>query len=101
MNGASPDLSQLSAAQWRCLRVLGEFSDLAHAARKLHWSQAVLSAVVLELQESLGTLHIQVLAGRVQISRPLNAGIAGFPRRTPLRPGRKMSERTAAGRPVN
>ena len=93
MSGAPPDLSQLSSAQWRCLRVVSEFSDVAHAARKLHWSQAALRAIVLELQENLGTRHIHVLAGQVQISRPLKAGISGLPRRTALRPGKEMPER--------
>jgi hypothetical protein len=96
MSKAPPDLSQLPAPQWRCLRVVSEFSDIAHAARKLHCSQAVLKAILSELQASLGGQHIHVLDGRVQISELLKVSIGGQQRppcRAALRPNNGMSER--------
>jgi len=67
--GALAGLPPLAGAQWRCLRVVSETGDLAHAARKLHWSQAVLRAVLGDLQASLGSAHVR-LAGRQVLLSP-------------------------------
>jgi hypothetical protein len=64
-------LPPLSSAQWRCLRVLSEVADIAHAARKLHWSQALFRATLAELQACVGTQHIAQLGERVQLSQAL------------------------------
>ncbi len=73
MSQAPPDLPQLPAAQWRCLRVVSEYSDVAHAARRLHWSQAALKAVLSDLQTSLGGQHIHVADERVHVSEALKS----------------------------
>lgn len=65
-----PDLL-LTSAQWRCLRVVSEVGDIAHAARKLHWSQAVLKAALAELHERVGAQHIALADERVQLSPAL------------------------------
>ncbi|MEO6320180.1 MAG: LysR family transcriptional regulator [Polaromonas sp.] len=62
---------RLTSAQWRCLRVLSEVGDIAHAARKLHWSQAVLKAALAELHERMGAQHIALADERVQLSPTL------------------------------
>ncbi|WP_029527790.1 hypothetical protein [Polaromonas glacialis] len=64
-------LPPLSSAQWRCLRVLSEVADIAHAARKLHWSQAVLMVALAELHERMGAQHIALADARVQFSPAL------------------------------
>ncbi len=61
----------LTRAQWRCLRVVSEVGDIAHAARKLHWSQAVLKAALAELHERVGAQHIALADERVQLSPTL------------------------------
>lgn len=66
-------LPPLSSAQWRCLRVLGEVGDVAHAARKLHCSQAVLKDALAELQTCLDTQHLAVSDARVHLSPALQA----------------------------
>lgn len=68
---ALPPLPPLQRAQWRCLRVVSEFGDIAHAARKLHWSQAVLRSMLLDLQATLGVQHVQVCGDRVELSPAL------------------------------
>lgn len=65
-----PDFS-LSRTQWRCLRVISEVSDIAHAARKLHWSQALLRAALAELHGHVGAQHIVLSDERVQLSLTL------------------------------
>lgn len=75
MSLAPLDLSQLHAAQRRCLGVLGEVPDLAHAARKLHWSQAALKTVLAELQVLLGQTHICTVGARVGLSDALKEAI--------------------------
>lgn len=60
-----------SSARRRCLRVVDEVGDLAHAARRLHCSQAALEAKLAELQSDLGKQHVQVVDGRVQLSAAL------------------------------
>lgn len=69
------DLPQLSSVQRRCLRVVSEFSDLAHAARRLHWSQATLKEMLSDIMASLGAQHIHVDADRVHISETLKSVI--------------------------
>lgn len=73
MKAQSPPLLNafLTSAQWRCLRVVSEVSDIPHAARKLHCSQAVLKAALAELRERLGAQHIVVVDERVQLSPAL------------------------------
>ena len=63
----------LTNAQWRCLRVLSEVGDMAHAARKLHCAQAALKGVLVELQTCLGAQHITLSDARVQLSPALQA----------------------------
>lgn len=62
---------RLTSAQWRCLRVLSEVGDIAHAARKLHWSQAVLKSALAELRARMGAQHIALANDRVQLSPTL------------------------------
>ena len=69
------DLSQLQAAQRRCLQGVIEVPDLAHAARKLHWSQAALKNVLSELQALLGHAHIGTVGARVGLSDALKEAI--------------------------
>lgn len=71
MSPALPDLRSLPRVQWRCLRVVSEFGDIAHAARKLHWSQAVLKAMLSDLQASLGAQHVQLADEQVRVSETL------------------------------
>ena len=61
----------LTSAQWRCLRVLSEVGDIAHAARKLHWSQAVLKSALAELRAQMGAQHIALSGKQVQLSPTL------------------------------
>ena len=61
----------LTSAQWRCLRVLSEVGDIAHAARKLHWSQAVLTSALAELRVHMGAQHIALSDKQVQLSPTL------------------------------
>ena len=61
----------LTSAQWRCLRVLSEVGDIAHAARKLHWSQAVLTSALAELRAHMGAQHIALSDKQVQLSPTL------------------------------
>ena len=68
---ALPDLPPLTGAHWRCLRLVGEVGDMAHAARRLHWSQALLKAVLAELQARVGAQHVQLADGRVLLSPTL------------------------------
>ena len=67
------DLPQLPGVQRRCLRVLSEFPDLAHGARRLHWSQAILREVISDLMARLGARHIHVDGDRVQMSETLKS----------------------------
>ena len=64
-------LAPLSSAQWRCLRVVSEVGDVAHAARKLHCSQALLKAALADLQTCVGAQHLALLDERVQLSQAL------------------------------
>ena len=66
-----PELPQLSGVQWRCLRVVCEFPDLAHAARRLHCSQPTLKEMLSDLMARLGAQHIHVDAQRVHLSEAL------------------------------
>lgn len=84
MSQPLPDLAPLPRAQRRCLFVVSEFSDLAHAARKLHWSQADLKAMLSDIQDRLGVQHVQVADGRVQVSELLKTRIGQ--QRPPCRP---------------
>lgn len=61
----------LTRTEWRCLRVVSEVGDIAHAARKLHWSQALLKAALAELQEHMDGQHIAQTDERVQLSPTL------------------------------
>lgn len=70
------DRSQLTRVQRRCLRVLNEFPDLAHAARRLHWSRATLREVLSDLVSSLGDRHIHVDGDGVHLSDTLKGAIA-------------------------
>lgn len=69
------ELPQLPGVQRRCLCVLSEFPDLAHAARRLHCSQAVLRAKLADLMARLGARHIHVDGERVQLSETLKSAI--------------------------
>ena len=73
-----PGLS-LTSAQWRCLRVVSEVGDIAHAARKLHWSQAVLKSALADLYACLGAQHIALSDKQVQLSPALKDLIDGRP----------------------
>ena len=64
-------LASLTPAQWRCLRVVSEVADVAHAARKLHCAQALLKAVLADLQAHLGGQHIAWAGESVQLSQML------------------------------
>lgn len=64
-------LAPLSSAQWRCLRVVSDVSDVAHAARKLHWSQPLLKATLAQLQACVGAPHLALRDERVQLSPAL------------------------------
>lgn len=61
----------LSRAQWRCLRVVSEVRDIAHAARKLHWSQALLKSELTDLHACVGAQHIALSDKQVQLSPTL------------------------------
>jgi len=69
------ELPQLPGVQRRCLHVVSEFPDLAHAARRLHWSQVTLKAVLSDLMASLGAQHIYVDGERVHLSETLKSVI--------------------------
>lgn len=85
----------LTSTQWRCLRVLSEVGDIAHAARKLHWSQAVLKSALAELRAHMGTQHIALADERVQLS-PMLKDLIG--QQLPCgQPGALASEPCAAG----
>lgn len=93
MNDAPPALQPLpplQRAQWRCLRVVSEFGDIAHAARKLHWSQAVLRLMLADLQAALGVQHVQVCADRVELSPALKQLMQG--QQCPCQPARAAGE---------
>lgn len=64
-------LASLSNAQWRCLRVVSEVGDVAHAARKLHCSQARLKEALADLQVCVGAQHLSLQDERVQLSSVL------------------------------
>ena len=64
-------LEALTPAQWRCLRVVSEVADVAHAARKLHCAQALLKAPLANLQAHLGVQHIALVGEGVQLSQVL------------------------------
>lgn len=68
-------LAQLPSDQRRCLRIVSAVPDVAHAARKLHWSQAALNAVLAELQSLLGQAHIRLDAKQVGLSEELKKAI--------------------------
>lgn len=75
MTGVPPDLSTLPSNQWRCLRVVSVYSDIAHAARRLHWSQVALKAMLSDLTISLGFQHIHVESDQVHVSETLKSVI--------------------------
>ena len=58
----------LTRTQWRCLRVVSEVRDIAHAARKLHWSQALLKSALVDLRACVGAQHIALSDQQVQLS---------------------------------
>lgn len=77
-DGTRPQLSvqtPLSSAQWRCLRVVSEVGDVAHAARKLHCAQALLKAALGDLQACVGAQHLALRDERVQLSEALQAWV--------------------------
>jgi len=90
MNDALPALPPLPRAQWRCLRVVSEFGDIAHAARKLHWSQAFLRSMLLDLQAALGVQHVQICGDRVEVSQALKQALQH--RQRPCQPARARGE---------
>ena len=61
----------LTSDQWRCLRVLSEVGDIAHAARRLHWSQVTVRAALAELNRRVGADHIKLAGNHVQLSPSL------------------------------
>ncbi len=75
MKATPPNLSPLTPAQRRCLRVLSEVPDMAHAARKLHWSQAELKTALVELQALLGQAHICTEGACVGLSDALKQAL--------------------------
>ena len=75
MRPAPLNLTQLPSAQRRCLRVLSEVPDMAHAARKLHWSQAELKTALVELQALLGQTHICTEGACVGLSDALKQAL--------------------------
>lgn len=70
------NLTQLTSDQQRCLRIVSAVPCVAHAARKLHWSQAGLKAVLDELQALLGQAHLWTDGARVDLSDALKKAIA-------------------------
>ena len=94
-------LPPLSKAQRRCLRILSQVDDVAHAARKLHWSQALFKTTLAELQNCVGTQHIALLDERVQLSQSLQDLLRQTPcqpAKSPCRSGHDLPG-TEAGRP--
>lgn len=73
----SIDLVKLSSEQRRCLRILSKVPDVAHAARRLHWSQAALKSVLAELLSLLGQRHICISENRVELSVEMREAIHG------------------------
>lgn len=71
MSAALFDSAYLSSTQRRCLRVVLEFPDLAHAARRLHCSQATLKVALVELETSLGQSHFRLEGVQVSMSDAL------------------------------
>lgn len=55
----------LSRQHRHCLAVLCEFNDVAHAARRLHCSQAQVLSRIRELQQLLGPDAVVFADGRV------------------------------------
>ncbi len=84
------DAAALPRAQWRCLRVLSAVGDIAHAARKLHWSQAVLRLMLVDLQAALGVQHVQVCGDRIELSPALKQVMQG--QQCPCQPARAEGE---------
>lgn len=67
-----PALATLTSMQWRCLRVVSEVADVAHAARKLHCSQALLRDALETLQACVGAQHLALVGQGVQLSPALH-----------------------------
>lgn len=67
------DLPQLTDIQRRCLRVLSDFPDLAHASRRLHCSQATLRQVLLDVMARLGDRHMHVDGDSVHLLATLKS----------------------------
>ena len=59
------------AAKRRCLKVIIEFPDLAHASRRLHLSQMELMRALALLQDELGADQITLRDGRIQVAEAL------------------------------
>lgn len=68
-------LAQLPSDQRRCLRIVSAVPDVAHAARKLHWSKATTNAVLAELQSLLGQVHIRLDGKQVGLSEAIKKAI--------------------------
>lgn len=68
-------LGPQARGKWRCLQVLMAFEDLAHAARRLHLSQAALRELLLDLQQRLGAEHLRLEGERVALSAALRQAL--------------------------
>jgi hypothetical protein len=64
-------VASLSSRQRRCLEVVCKFTSVAHAARRLHWSQAALEAELLGLSEVLGDDVLRLQEGKVVTAEAL------------------------------
>lgn len=67
----------LSSRQRRCLEVVCQFTSVAHAARRLHWSQAALEAEVQDLAHRLGDDTIRLHEGKVMTAEVLKHSLSG------------------------
>lgn len=68
---STDELLRDSAAKRRCLQVIIDYPDLAHASRRLHLSQAELMRVLALLQDELGPDQITLHDGRIEVAEAL------------------------------
>lgn len=62
-------------AKWRVLRVITEFNDFAHAARRLHLSHEELRVLLRDLSLQLGAEHLRLDGSQVRLSTPLRQAL--------------------------
>ena len=69
------NLAKLTSDQRRCLRVVSEVPNCAHAARRLHWTQSALRSMLSELTSLFGSRHIDIAGAEVDMSVEFKASI--------------------------